>query len=117
MLFSLTLGPVCNSISGAYFVTAGQSIFANRLLKTLTSNAPNIDPAKVLGTGASEIQRVFSGADLSAALDAYMVGIKAVFAFSIAGAAFTAVLTLAVPFKKMPVLTNNKKEEEEEATD
>jgi hypothetical protein len=99
---------VCNSISGAYFVTAAQSIFANRLLKTLASNALNIDAAKVLGTGASEIQRGFSGADLAAVLDAYMVGIKAVFAFSMAGAAFTAVLTLAVPFKKMPSLDNEK---------
>lgn len=92
---------MCNSISGAYFVTAAQSIFANRLLKTLAINAPNIDAAKVLGTGASEIQRIFNGEDLAAVLDAYMVGIKAVFAFSMAGAVFTAVLTLAVPLRKM----------------
>jgi MFS transporter, DHA2 family, glioxin efflux transporter len=101
MLFQLTLRLVCNSISGAYFVTAAQSIFANRLLKTLAMNAPNIDAVKVLGTGASEIQSIFNGEELAAVLDAYMVGIKAVFGFSMAGAAFTAVLSLAVPFKKM----------------
>jgi hypothetical protein len=104
---------VCNSISGAYFVTAAQSIFANRLLKTLANNAPNIDAAIVLGTGASEIQRVFSGADLTAVLDAYMIGIKDVFAFSMAGAAFTVVLALVVPFKKMPNTDNEKMEERE----
>ena len=101
-----------NTISGAYFVTAAQSLFANRLLQSLATNAPNIDAIKVLGTGASDIQRVFSGADLAAVLDAYMVGIKAVFAFSMAGAVFTAVLTLAVPWKKISDHNNDKKEEE-----
>jgi hypothetical protein len=37
------------------FVTATQSIFANRVLKGLASNAPSIDAAKTPGTGTSEI--------------------------------------------------------------
>jgi hypothetical protein len=93
---------VCNSISGAYFVTAAQSIFANYMLKELASNAPNIDTVRVLTTGASEISHVFQGADLAAVHKAYMVGIKDVFAFSLAGAAFTVLLSLAIPFKKLP---------------
>ncbi len=91
-----------NTISGAYFVTAAQSVFANRMLQTLTDKAPNIDGTKVINTGASQLQKVFSGEDLVHVLDAYMVGIKAVFAFSLAGTAFCAVMTLAVPFKKIP---------------
>ena len=106
---------MCNSISGAYFVTAAQSVFANRLLQTLAGTAPNIDAAKVLATGASEIQRVLSGGDLAAVLDAYMVGIKDVFAFSLAGAAFTVLVALVIPFKKLPS-QNNKKTEEKEVT-
>ncbi|GIC87822.1 MDR family MFS transporter [Aspergillus udagawae] len=93
---------MCNSISGAYFVTAAQSIFANYMLKELATHAPNIDPVQVLTTGASEISRVFQGADLAAVHNAYMEGIKDVFAFSLAGAAFTVVLSLAIPFKKLP---------------
>ncbi|KAJ5635558.1 HC-toxin efflux carrier TOXA [Penicillium longicatenatum] len=93
---------MCNSISGAYFVTAAQSIFANYMLKELASNAPNIDPAQVLGTGASEISHVFHGAELAAITKAYMAGIKDVFAFSLAGAALTVVLSLLIPFKKLP---------------
>ena len=91
MLFSLTMRPVGNTISGAYFVTAAQSVFANRMLQTLAVNSPNIDGTTVLNTGASQLQRVFSGADLVHVLDAYMVGIKAVFAFSLAGTAFCVV--------------------------
>ncbi|RHZ59798.1 dynein heavy chain [Aspergillus thermomutatus] len=93
---------MCNSISGAYFVTAAQSIFANHMLKELASNAPNIDPVQALTTGASEVSRVFQGADLAAVHEAYMAGIKDVFAFSLAGAAFTVLLSLAIPFKKLP---------------
>lgn len=103
---------MCNSISGAYFVTAAQSIFANRLLQTLASKSPNIDAAKVLATGASDIHRVFSGGDLAAVLDAYMVGIKDVFAFSMAGAAFTVLIALVIPVKKVPTHENKKMEDE-----
>lgn len=57
---------------------------------------------KVLATGASEIQQVFKGQDLTDVLAAYMVGIKEVFAFSLAGAAFTVLVAFVIPFKKLP---------------
>lgn len=107
---------MCNSISGAYFVTAAQSIFANYMLKELASIAPDMDPIQVLTTGASEISHVFQGAELEAVLSAYLAGIKDVFAFSLAGAAFTVVLSLAIPFKKLPDMSagpSNGQEEEE----
>ncbi|KAF7373878.1 putative permeases of the major facilitator superfamily [Mycena sanguinolenta] len=103
---------MCNALSGAYFVTAAQSIFANRLLRTLANIAPNIDAAKVLATGASEIQHVFSGDELTAVVDAYMVGIKDIFAFSLAGAAFTVLISLVIPFKKLPSHDTKNTEEE-----
>jgi hypothetical protein len=93
---------VGNTISGAYFVTAAQSVFANRMLQALASSAPNIDGNVVLNTGASQLKLAFSGTDLLHVLDAYMIGIKDVFAFSLAGTAFCAVLPFAVPFIKLP---------------
>jgi hypothetical protein len=102
---------VCNSISGAYFVAAAQSLFANRLLQTLARTAPRIEPIKVLSTGASEIQRIFNGEDLDAVINAYMVGMKDVFAFSLAGATFTVFIALVIPFKKLPRHENKKTEE------
>lgn len=93
---------MCNSISGAYFVAAAQSVFSNRLLSTLAEAAPNIDPAQVLLTGAAEINKVFSGEDLVQVKAAYMVGIKDVFAFSMAGAALTVLIALVIPFKRLP---------------
>ena len=93
---------MCNSISGAYFVTAAGAVFSNRMYETLARTAPNIDLAEVLGTGAAEVSRIFHGTELVQVQHAYIVGIKDVFAFSLAGAAFTVLLSLIIPYKKLP---------------
>jgi hypothetical protein len=72
------------------------------MLSTLASKYPTIDPIQVLTTGASEITRVFQGAELIAVHQAYMVGIRDVFAFSLAGALATVLISLGIPFKKLP---------------
>ena len=90
-----------NSLAGAYFVTAAHSRFANRLLEELSTAAPHIDATQVLATGATSIQQIFSGTDLAAIVRVYMVGIKDVFAFSMAGAAFSVLLALLIPLKSL----------------
>lgn len=104
--------PVFQTISGAYFVVVAQSIFANRMVQTLASGS-NLDPGLVLNTGASELQSAFSGDDLTSVIDAYMVGIKDVFTFSLASAALSVLLTLLIPLKKLP--DREKKQATEEA--
>lgn len=91
-----------NALSGAVFVTAAQSLFGNRLLATLKGTAPGIDAVKVLQTGATQIRQVFEGQDLATVLGVYMVGIKDVFAFSLAAAAFTVIITVIIPVKRLP---------------
>jgi hypothetical protein len=93
---------VCQTLSGAYFVAIAQSLFANRMLHALTSGSDHLDIALVLGTGASELQDIFSGEDLAAVIAAYMVGIKDVFAFSLACVVFSVILTAIIPFKRLP---------------
>ncbi|EED13803.1 efflux pump antibiotic resistance protein, putative [Talaromyces stipitatus ATCC 10500] len=109
-----------NSLSGGYFVTAAESVFDNRLLESLAVSAPSINPGLVLATGATQLRGVFKGQDLTAILAGYMAGVKDVFAWSLAGAAFTAVLALVVPFKKMPPVEDasakEKSEDEKEET-
>lgn len=89
--------PVCQTLSGAYFVAIAQSLFANRMLQTVLAGASHLDPALVLSTGASELRDVFSGDDLTAVIAAYMVGIKDVFTFSLACAAFSVLVTGIIP--------------------
>ncbi|CAI7574023.1 unnamed protein product [Penicillium glandicola] len=93
---------MCQALSGAYFIAIAQSLFANRMLQTVLSSAAHLDATLVLGTGASELQDVFSGDDLKKVIAAYMVGIKDVFAFSLACAAFAVLLSLIIPFKRLP---------------
>lgn len=72
------------------------------MLQTVLSGEGHHDITLVLGTGASDIQDVFSGDDLKEVIAAYMVGIKDVFAFSLACAAFAVLLSLIIPFKRLP---------------
>jgi len=89
------------AMSGTYFILIAGSLFANRMLHTLTSSYPAINAAQVINTGAFEIHHVFQGEELAAVLDAYMVGIKAVFAFSLATAALTVLIAMVIPFRRL----------------
>ncbi|KAJ4315562.1 dynein heavy chain [Neodidymelliopsis sp. IMI 364377] len=93
---------MCQTLSGAYFVAMAQSLFANRMIHTLRAGASDLNIALVLGTGASELQKVFTASDLTTVVDAYMVGINDVFAFSLACASLAVLLTLLIPFKRLP---------------
>jgi hypothetical protein len=72
------------------------------MLQTVQNNAPSINAAQVLTTGASDILHVFSGDDLAVVINAYIVGIKGVFAFALASSACAIILSLVIPFKKLP---------------
>lgn len=113
--FSLILVTAFQTIAGAYFVVAAESIFENRLVEILAQIAPDINPEMILGAGASQLQTHFSKEQLPSILDAYMVGIKDVFAFFMANAAVTVVLVFLIPLKKLPNHEDKKTEDHEAA--
>jgi hypothetical protein len=98
------MGAACQTISGAYFNTAAQSVFANTLYKHVAATAPEIDPIKISEAGASGLRSTFSGNDLAVLLDAYMAGIKNVFIFAIAGAVATILVAFMIPPTRLPAL-------------
>ncbi|KAK5807057.1 hypothetical protein VI817_001315 [Penicillium citrinum] len=106
---------MAQSISGAYFVTSANSIFDNYLLQALARTAPQIDSADILFIGVSELTNVYEGEELAVIRDAYMVGIKDVFAFALAGTALTVVLALLIPFTRLPSHETKKAEDKEAA--
>ncbi|CAI7641143.1 unnamed protein product [Penicillium viridicatum] len=63
-------------ISGAYFVSAANSMFDTYLLETLARIAPKIDAAKVLYIGVLEVASVYKGEQSTLVREAYMAGIK-----------------------------------------
>ncbi|TVY39773.1 MFS gliotoxin efflux transporter [Lachnellula occidentalis] len=77
------------SLGGALVVSAAQSLFQNELLNTLAVQSPNINPAAVFATGATDIQKSFAKSDLPGINNSYMKGLHMAFALAIpmAGAA------------------------------
>ena len=80
----LTLHAVFVTVGGAFFVSAAQSAFNNQMIKELARRLPEVDPGMVLATGATQIRHAFPASQVPVILDAYMVGLKAVFAVMIA---------------------------------
>ncbi|KZF23703.1 MFS multidrug transporter-like protein [Xylona heveae TC161] len=82
------------TIGGAFCVSAAQSAFANKLLQRILVTAPEVNPALVLATGASELRKVFDPAQLPGILTAYMDGLHVTFALAIALAGLTVPISL-----------------------
>jgi MFS transporter, DHA2 family, glioxin efflux transporter len=61
------------------FGSGAQSVFANRLLATLVTNAPQIDASEVLAVGATELQSRLSSAELVGIRESYMEGFERCF--------------------------------------
>ena len=89
------------TVGGAFFLSAAQSAFNNQLIKTLAIKFPEIDPAVAIGTGATQIPEAFTASQVSVIIDAYMVGLKAVFATTIAAFGVATVIGFFGSWKKL----------------
>jgi hypothetical protein len=109
----LTLGPleVCSqltawclvfqTIGGAFSTAAAQSGFVNRMISRLAETAPTINPAMVIGTGATQIRRVFSAEEIPAIIVAYMAGVKITLALTVGFTGVACLVSLLVPWKRL----------------
>lgn len=77
---------VFQTIGGAFFVSAGQSVFTNYIITTLATNAPSVSAGKVIATGATEIRNAFSADQIPGVLNSYLSGLHAAFALTIVAA-------------------------------
>ena len=90
------------NLGGTTFVSAAQCAFVNKMINTLASIAPGIDPDKVILTGATRIRETFSADEVPLILDAYTDGIK--LAFGIAIGATGAALILSLLYNKEMII-------------
>ncbi|KAL1838443.1 hypothetical protein VTJ49DRAFT_2666 [Mycothermus thermophilus] len=72
------------TVGGAFWLSAAQSAFVNRMLIRLVMSAPEVDPFALLSTGATQIRDVFPPDQIPGILVAYMAGIKLALALAIA---------------------------------
>jgi hypothetical protein len=98
---ALILGLVFQTVGGAFTVSSAQAAFINRALDNLRITAPEIDPSKLITTGASELRKVFTETEIPVVIGAYMQGLKAAFAVSIAFCGLALIATLFVPWEQL----------------
>lgn len=89
------------TIGGAFFVSAGQTAWANRLLSRIPVTAPGVDPKLVIATGATQLRHVFSAEQIPGILTAYMDGLRLTFALIIALAGITLPIALAAKWRNI----------------
>lgn len=83
----------------ALFVAAGEAAFTNKLVSSLSYNAPHLDPSVVIGAGATQLRHVVGPGDIHGVLMSYLEGCKVNHALSMAcgGAATFVSLAMAAP--------------------
>lgn len=72
--------------SGTTIVSAAQCAFVNKMVNTLHSLAADIDPAKVVLTGATHIREAFPADEVAIIIESYTEGIEMAFAIAIGAA-------------------------------
>lgn len=80
-------------------------MFVNQILVTLPISAPGVEPAAVIATGATTLRAAFGPEQISGVLTAYMTGLKATFAVTIAAAGLSLPIAL---LSKWQVLNTHK---------
>lgn len=89
------------TIGGAFFLSAAQSAFNNRLLGELATKLPDFNAETVLSTGATQIRTAFTEAQVPIVVDSYMVGLKAVFAITVGGFGISTLVGFLGSWKKL----------------
>lgn len=94
MMFAQTLG-------GALFISVGQNVFTNQLIKHLNTVVPDLDVSIVLRTGATELKNAIPAEFLGGVLSAYNLALTNTFYVSVATASLSIVGAAFVQWKSM----------------
>ena len=89
------------TIGGAFFISAAQAGFANKLLARIPTTAPGVNPALVVSTGATDLRTVFTPEQFAGILLAYMEGLRVAFAIAIALSCAGFVLSLTPKWQRL----------------
>lgn len=75
----------CQTFGGAIFIGAANSIFSNKLKDELVRRLPMIDPDRIVGAGATGLDKIIPSQILPTVLEAYSKAIGSVFYLVVAG--------------------------------
>lgn len=102
-------------LGGAFFVSAAQSAFANKLISSLAATAPNLDPRLVLSVGATDLRNAFPAAQIPGILAAYMDGLKVAYALVVALVGISFVFALMPRWEKLQPAERQQSKEQSAA--
>jgi hypothetical protein len=92
--------------SSSYGVQAAQAVFSNTLLKEVLKRSPDLSPALIIQTGATELRDVFAGEQRTIILNGYVIALQDCFLLS---TVLAAIATLISVGSRWSNLNNNKK--------
>ena len=90
----------CQQLGGAVFVSVGQSVFTNDLVKGLKKVA-GISPAVVINTGATDLRHVVDPSSLDGVLSAYNGALTTTFTVAVAMSCFSVIGALCIEWKNI----------------
>ena len=90
----------CQQMGGAVFVSVGESVFTNQLVKGL-KNVAGISPAAVVNTGATDLRHVVNPSNLHGVLVAYNQAITKTFTVVLAMSCFSIIGALCIEWKNI----------------
>ncbi|EDU45322.1 AraJ, Arabinose efflux permease [Pyrenophora tritici-repentis] len=91
----------CQTLGGALFISVGQNVFTNQLIKNLSSVVPELNAHIVLSVGATELKHVIDPRFLPGVLTAYNTTLTQTFYVSVACGAMSIVGAAFVEWKSM----------------
>ncbi|KAK9310859.1 major facilitator superfamily domain-containing protein, partial [Lipomyces starkeyi] len=103
------------TIGGAFLVSAGESAFESTLTKKLRASDASVNPLQVIGTGATELRKVFSPTDIPFILRAYVSGIQTAFIVAIALAGACTLIAFGAKWQKLQAAPKAGETEEAES--
>ena len=99
----LILFSVFQCLGGTAFISAAQSGFVNKIIRTLYKIVPDIDPSVVVATGATQLRHAFPADQIQKIIAAYMAGLRAAFALAIAGTVVGLVVSVFSKWKRLDI--------------
>ncbi|VBB84787.1 Putative MFS toxin efflux pump [Podospora comata] len=110
------------AFGGAVFIAVSQTVFQNGLITNMLRDAPGIDPAIILNSGASQIRQVLEKIGRPEAVErvlaAYVLGLRNTYYISVAAAGCAFLVTFVLDWKpiRKPGVAKKKKDEEAAAS-
>ncbi|KAA8577330.1 hypothetical protein EYC84_007294 [Monilinia fructicola] len=89
------------TLGGALFVSIGQNVFTNKLSQNLAHYVPDLNPAVVLSTGATSIQKTIAPEFLAGVTISYNNALTQSFLVAAVMAALTIIGSLAIEWKSV----------------